>query len=149
MSFIAYTFMLFFGATILVNINPDANYDYHRQWAQRKGLEMQWVFVDDAGQKYDLDAPIIGSEHGAAQTYDYLLPSSGASSTKIDQKSDPNAQLPDDGAKRVIRGYQYLSEDIEDRRGFINAVYTYLVSGKLTALPEGSVRYVVAMYGLD
>lgn len=32
---------------------------------------------------------------------------------------------------------------------FINAVYAYLVSGKLSTLPEGSARYVVAMYGLN
>lgn len=38
---------------------------------------------------------------------------------------------------------------IEDRSLFINAVYTYLVTGKLDALPEGAMRYVVAMYGLS
>ena len=32
---------------------------------------------------------------------------------------------------------------------FINAVYTYLVTGKLDALPDGAMRYVVAMYGLS
>jgi hypothetical protein len=28
-------------------------------------------------------------------------------------------------------------------------VYTYLVTGKLDALPDGAMRYVVAMYGLS
>lgn len=34
---------------------------------------MQWVFVDEGGNKYDLDKTDAIGEHGSAQDFDYLL----------------------------------------------------------------------------
>ena len=58
---------------IVANINPDANREYHEDRAKKNGLMMQRVFVDENGNKHDLDKTDNGSEHGAAQNFDYLL----------------------------------------------------------------------------
>jgi len=40
---------------IIANINPDANQEYREDRAKKNGLMMQRVFVDEGGNKYDLD----------------------------------------------------------------------------------------------
>lgn len=47
LSFIAYCLILFFGATIVANINPEANSEYTKDRAKKNGLMMQWVFIDE------------------------------------------------------------------------------------------------------
>ena len=73
LSFIAYELILFFGSMIIANINPDANQEYREDRAKKNGLMMQWVFVDEGGNKYDLDKTDAIGEHGSAQDFDYLL----------------------------------------------------------------------------
>ena len=73
LSFIAYVLILFFGSMIIANINPDANQEYREDRAKKNGLMMQWVFVDESGNKYDLDKTDAIGEHGSAQDFDYLL----------------------------------------------------------------------------
>lgn len=58
---------------IIANINPDANQEYREDRAKKNGLMMQWVFVDEGGNKYDLDKTDAIWEHGSAQDFDYLL----------------------------------------------------------------------------
>lgn len=130
---------------IVANINPDANREYHEDRAKKNGLMMQRVFVDENGNKHDLDKTDNGSEHGAAQNFDYLLSTGTIAGTgEKEAKADWDLDWP----KRYQKGYDALWWAIEDRSLFINAVYTYLVTGKLDALPDGTMRYVVAMYGL-
>lgn len=161
MSFVAYTLMLFFGATIIMNINPDANSDYRRDWEMRNGKgPMQWIFLADDGQSYNLESVNQG-EHAAADTFDYLLPNK-APITEVsdigstDEKTkkgnqDLNIELIDESkiAFPTKKAYSALRNKIEDRSVFINAVFEYLVRGDIVELPEGAVRYVVALYGLE
>ena len=44
LSFIAYTLILFFGVTILVNINPNANESYRNKRDEKNTQVMQWIF---------------------------------------------------------------------------------------------------------
>lgn len=151
LSFIAYTLMLFFAAVIMVNVNPDANSQYRLDREKRKGLTMQWVFVDEAGVHYDLDETPRG-EHGSADTFEYLLPSEPLERQQHPafevEEIDPS-QLSGSVARSAKKAYATLWNDIEDRSLFINTVFEYLLRGKLTPLPEGSMKYVVAMYGLN
>ncbi|MDO4713940.1 MAG: hypothetical protein Q4B28_04830 [bacterium] len=55
MSFVAYTLILFFGATIVANINPDANSEYRNDRKKTTIQQMQWVFLADDGNKYLLN----------------------------------------------------------------------------------------------
>lgn len=158
LSFIAYVLILFFGSMIIANINPDANQEYREDRAKKNGLMIQWVFVDESGNKYDLDKTNAIGEHGSAEDFDYLLSTwsvgwSGQKEQKCLQNacesSKSDSDLDETWPKRYKKGYDLLWWAIEDRSLFINAVYTYLVTGKLDALPDGAMRYVVAMYGLS
>jgi hypothetical protein len=53
-SFVAYTLILFFGATILVNMNPNANEDYRLEREERNNKSMKWIFKADNGEEYKL-----------------------------------------------------------------------------------------------
>ena len=106
---------------------------------------MQWVFVDEGGNKYDLDKTDAIGEHGSAQDFDYLLStwSVGWSGQKEQKCSKSGCEtlksewdIEESWPKRYKKGYDLLWWAIEDRSLFINAVYTYLVTGKLDALME-------------
>lgn len=73
-AFIAYTLILFFGATIIVNMNPNANEDYRKEWKERNNKTMKWIFQDNNGKEYDIFDTKADNEHGAAMNYDYLMP---------------------------------------------------------------------------
>jgi hypothetical protein len=55
LSFIAYTLILFFGTTILTNINPNANEFYRLDWEARNNKNLQWIFVSDNGDEINID----------------------------------------------------------------------------------------------
>ena len=38
---------------------------------------------------------------------------------------------------------------MEDRSVFINMIFEYLIRGDIVELPEGAVRYVVLLYGME
>lgn len=77
-SFIAYTLILFFGATILVNVNPNANQNYREERASRNTKSMQWIFLADNGEEYNIFNPVSSQgEHAAPEDRNYLFPSSG------------------------------------------------------------------------
>jgi hypothetical protein len=56
LSFIAYTLILFFGTTILVNMNPNANESYRIDWEERNNKSMKWIFLADNGKEYNIFA---------------------------------------------------------------------------------------------
>lgn len=74
LSFIAYTLILFFGTTILVNINPNANENYRQDREYRNFQPMQWIFLADNGKQYNLFSASETGEHASAEERDYLLP---------------------------------------------------------------------------
>ena len=76
LSFIAYTLILFFGVTILVNINPNANESYRNKRAEKNTQVMQWIFLEENGLSHTLFGETVSGEHSAAQTRDFLLPKS-------------------------------------------------------------------------
>ena len=88
LSFIAYTLILFFGTTILVNMNPNANESYRIDWEERNNKSMKWIFLADNGKEYNIFAPrnSLDWEHGAADTFDYLLPPTLEEINEISQK---------------------------------------------------------------
>lgn len=108
---------------------------------------MQWVFLDDQGQYYDLDAPIQW-EHGAAVTFDYLMP---VQSEKLNNPATLEEVVVESNtsAHSYRKAYPNLWTKLEDRSIFISTVYEYLLRGELIELPEGAARYVVAMYGME
>ena len=73
-AFVAYTLILFFGATIIVNMNPNANEDYRLEWEERNNKSMKWIFTDKDGKEYNIFDTRSQNEHGAAMNYDYLMP---------------------------------------------------------------------------
>ena len=76
-SFVAYTLILFFGATILVNMNPNANEDYRLEREERNNKSMKWIFKADNGEEYklfDIRSENNEDEHWAATNYDFLMP---------------------------------------------------------------------------
>lgn len=74
LSFLAYTLILFFWATILVNINPNANESYRQEWEARNQKPMQWIFFADNGETHEIFwNPELG-EHAAPEDWDYLFP---------------------------------------------------------------------------
>ena len=85
-SFIAYTLILFFGATILVNMNPNANEDYRIEWEERNNKSMKWIFHSEDGEEYNLFDTRLEKEHGSAMTYDFLMPPTMDEINKINQK---------------------------------------------------------------
>lgn len=112
---------------------------------------MQWVFVTDDGQNFDLDAQPEG-EHASADRFEYLMPNASRGSQlsgafvvegKKEEKPDSTQAIS------YKKAYAMLWHKIEDRSLFISAVFEYLLRGDLVELPEGAVRYVVAMYGLE
>lgn len=112
---------------------------------------MQWVFVTDDGQNFDLDAQPEG-EHASADRFEYLMPDasrggqlSGAFVVEGKKEEKPDSTQ----AISYKKAYATLWHKIEDRSLFISAVFEYLLRGDLVELPEGAVRYVVAMYGLE
>ena len=74
LSFIAYTLILFFGTTILVNINPNANESYRQDWESRTFQPIQWIFLADNGKQYELFSTSELGEHASAEDWSYLLP---------------------------------------------------------------------------
>jgi hypothetical protein len=66
--------ILFFGATIIVNMNPNANEDYRLEWEERNNKSMKWIFTDKDGKEYNIFDTRLQNEHGAAMNYDYLMP---------------------------------------------------------------------------
>ncbi len=152
LSFVAYTLILFLWAVIVSNINPDANSEYRKDWEKTHQQPMQWVFLADNGQKYTLGENPFW-EHGAPETYEYMLPGTGSLLSESEQK---NEQKADSGfltgaqntnvAKSYKNAYTTLLSTLEDRSHFINKVFEFLVRGDIVELPEWSVRYVVAMY---
>ena len=85
-AFIAYTLILFFGATIIVNMNPNANEDYRLEWEERNNKSMKWIFHSEDGEEYNLFDKRLEKEHGAAMTYDYLMPPTIDEINEINQK---------------------------------------------------------------
>jgi hypothetical protein len=47
LAFIAYILILFFGTTILVNMNPNANESYRIDREERNNKDMKWIFLAD------------------------------------------------------------------------------------------------------
>jgi hypothetical protein len=62
-AFIAYTLILFFGATIIVNMNPNANEDYRIEWEERNNKSMKWKFMCADGKEYNIFDSRIENEH--------------------------------------------------------------------------------------
>ena len=149
LSFVAYTLILFLWAVIVSNINPDANSEYRKDWEKTHQQPMQWVFLADNGQKYTLGENPFW-EHGAPETYEYMLPGTGSmlsgSEQKNEQQIDSGFLTGNNIAKSYKNGYTTLLSTLEDRSHFINKVFEFLVRGDIVELPEWSVRYVVAMY---
>ena len=73
-AFIAYTLILFFGATIVVNMNPNANEDYRLEREERNNKSMKWIFKTQSGDEYNLFDTRSENEHWAAMSYDFLMP---------------------------------------------------------------------------
>lgn len=74
-SFIAYTLILFFGATILVNVDSNANQNYREEREARKVQPMEWIFFADNGEVYNVFNPVaLNGEHAAPEDWDYLFP---------------------------------------------------------------------------
>ena len=88
LSFIAYTLILFFGVTILVNINPNANESYRNKRDEKKTQVMQWIFLEENGLSHILFEETITGEHAAPQTRDFLLPKSSIEQ----QESSPEVE---------------------------------------------------------
>ena len=85
-AFIAYTLILFFGAIILVNINPNANEDYRLEREERNNKSMKWIFHSENGEEHNLFDTRSEKEHGSAMTYDFLMPPTIDEINKISQK---------------------------------------------------------------
>jgi hypothetical protein len=62
-AFIAYTLILFFGATIVVNMNPNANEDYRLEREERNNKSMKWIFKTQSGDEYNLFDTRSENEH--------------------------------------------------------------------------------------
>lgn len=73
-AFLAYTLILFFGATILVNINPDSNIDYKKDWNKAAVQEMEWIFFDKENSSYLISSNLVNGAHGSAPDFSFLLP---------------------------------------------------------------------------
>lgn len=151
LSFVAYTLILFFGATIVANINPDANSEYRNDRKKTTIQQMQWVFISDDGNKYLLnDQPFW--EHAAAENFDYLMPDANASSELESQQKPSSSEEVSEQTTYAMafkKGYAALRPRIEDRSLFINTVFEYLLRGDIVELPEWAARYVVALYGME
>lgn len=189
LSFIAYTLILFFGVTILVNINPNANESYRNKRDEKNTQVMQWIFLEENGLSHILFGETVTGEHAAPQTRDFLLPKSSIeqqeSSPEVEKWSLWSDDLfasweedrehhaaPDENSdffswwkeswqdssvimswnqilKTPKKAYGALWKTLEDRSVFINMIFEYLIRGDIVELPEGAVRYVVLLYGMD
>ena len=189
LSFIAYTLILFFGVTILVNINPNANESYRNKRDEKNTQVMQWIFLEENGLSHTLFGETVTGEHAAPQTRDFLLPKSSIeqqeSSPEVEKWSlwsdDLFASWEEDWEhhaaphensdffswwkeswqdssvimswnqilKTPKKAYGALWKTLEDRSVFINMVFEYLLRGDIVELPEGAVRYVVLLYGME
>jgi hypothetical protein len=78
--------ILFFGAIILVNINPNANEDYRLEREERNNKSMKWIFHSENGEEHNLFDTRLEKEHGSAMTYDFLMPPTIDEINKISQK---------------------------------------------------------------
>ncbi len=163
LSFIAYTLILFFGTTILVNINPNANENYRQDWESRTSQPMQWIFLADNGKQYDLFSASEAGEHASAEDWSYLFPEEKTQTwTTIALPSDNDTPAMNSDfwswntenstgtvLKAPKKAYSALRSSLEDRSVFITMVFEYLLRGDIVELPEGAVRYVVLLYGME
>jgi len=169
LSFIAYTLILFFGTTILTNINPNANEFYRLDWEARNNKNLQWIFVSDNGDEINIDEVARWSanwEHGAAWDYSFLLPNYNLDDINprennwyeiIDEELEHGAATEDEASleeegleiKEPLKASVLLWDHLEDRSVFINTVYEYLLAWKIAELPEWAARYVVILYWMD
>ena len=159
LSFIAYTLILFFGTTILVNINPNANESYRQDWESRISKPMQWIFIADSGEQHELFSVYQWGEHASAEHWDYLLPVEDIPSSWVVSTDYQNLQpfqkpdLLDDSAfsslKSPKKAYRALWNLVEDRSVMMGMIFEYLMRGDIVELPEGAVRYVVLLYGME
>lgn len=94
LSFIAYTLILFFGTTILVNINPNANESYRQDRESRIPKPMQWIFIADSGEQHELFSAAQGGEHASAEHWDYLLPGEESTSSGAMLTGEQTPNLP-------------------------------------------------------
>lgn len=145
--------ILFFGATIVANINPDANSEYRNDRRKTYAQPMQWVFIADDGNNYLLHDNPIG-EHASAESFEYLMPQSNTlAEQELQAQHIPTPKEPnlaqEASALRFKRGYSTLRASLEDRSLFINTVFEYLLRGDIVELPEGAVKYLVALYGME
>jgi hypothetical protein len=51
--------------------------------------------------------------------------------------------------KTPKKAYGALWNTLEDRSVFINMIFEYLLRGNIVELPEGAVRYLVLLYGME
>lgn len=163
LSFIAYTLILFFGTTILVNINPNANENYRQDREYRNFQPMQWIFLADNGKQYNLFSASETGEHASAEERDYLLPEekkqtwmitvSSLENTSSETNSDFWSWNNENNTGTLLKvpkkAYSALRSSLEDRSVFITMVFEYLLRGDIVELPEGAIKYVVLLYGME
>lgn len=73
-AFLAYTVILFFGATILVNITPNSNTNYRKDWNPAPIGELEWSFRDVDKKSYSLSKMLLYGSHGSSPDFSFLLP---------------------------------------------------------------------------
>ncbi len=76
LAFLAYTVILFFGATIFVNISPNANTNYRKDWNSAPIGELEWSFRDVDKKSYSLSKMLLYGSHGSSPDFSFLLPPS-------------------------------------------------------------------------
>lgn len=149
LSFVAYTLILFFGTTILVNINPNANEQYRSDRDLKHQKALQWVFLGEDGISHDLFAPLGDGMHGSADDFDYLLPQKEGS----DFVSGQDVSHQDEGLSSVIKqpkkAYNELWHFLEDRSVLMGIIFEYLLRGDIVELPDGAARYLVFIEGTN
>lgn len=220
LSFLAYTLILFFWATIFVNINPNANESYRQEREARNLKPMQRIFLADNGETHELFGNPELWEHWAPEDWKYLFPEqekqeeiqniwtgnilSGMEQSElwtgrenqvwsgkwsvheilsltgsfistgdqfswtfseqntgldfitwtIEKGESTSWSLVQTGNaplkfKTPKKAYGALWNTLEDRSVFINMIFEYLLRGNIVELPEGAVRYVVLLYGME